>query len=264
MKIRSIARVVLWMMMLGALAAVVGCDDGAEGEGEGEGEAFPDDTGPTCSEARTVDCEDEVFTSLTMNLDTAAPGLITNEPDGDGFVTNIDGTAGGFNGDGGWVYGKFTATGLQKVELIDIDSFGSLDWDIAFRRFVVRVNSGYGGPSCVTAARTGVDTRYDSLAHVPAGLGFSDEQFMSDPDTCTLIKDGSGLDGTPGVVLQNWWEYPGCVATTGNVYVLSLADGRRLKLVITDYYDSDQDQCNDGSGAGTGGANFKARFAFFE
>ena len=144
-------RVVISMMLAGVLAATIGCESGsAEGEGEGEGEgesAFPDDTGPTCSEARTVDCEDDVFTALTMNLDEAATGRFTNTPVGDGtFDVEIDGTAGGFNGNGGWVYGKFTDDGLVKVELLDIDSFGSLEWDIAFRRFVVRVNSGYGGP----------------------------------------------------------------------------------------------------------------------
>ncbi len=247
------------------LLALSGCpaasSDGEDerrrsGEGEGEGEAL------TC-DARAVDCEDDVFTALTMNLDEAASGLIENTATDDGFAVAVDATAGGFNGDGGWVYGKFTADGLQKVDLLDIDSLGSMDWDIAFRRFVIRLNSGYGGPSCVTGARTGVDTDYASLDSVPDGLTFADEQFMSDPDSCVVIPDGSGL-GAPGVVLQNWWEYPGCVKTTGNVYVLSLATGRHVKFVVDQYYATAQQTCNDTGAGGSGGGAIQARFAFID
>lgn len=232
-------------------------DEGEGSEGEGEGEAL------TC-EPRAIDCEDKVFTALTMNLDEAAPGLIENTATDDGFAVSVDATAGGFGGDGAWVYGKFTDDGLQKVELLDIDSLGSMDWDIAFRRFVIRLNSGYAGPSCVTAARTAVDTDYATLDSVPEGLTFADEQFMTDPDSCVLIPDGSGLE-SPGVVLQNWWEYPGtCVAITGNVYVVQLANGRHVKLAVDQYYASGQDTCNDTGNGGTGAGAIEARFAFLD
>lgn len=249
---------------LASLPAIVACDPPpAEGEGEDEGEG--ENVGPTCSEPRAIDCEDEVFVALDMDLDGQAPGLIESAAVGDAFEVDVDATAGGFNGTEGWVYGRFTDDGLEKVALADIDSLGSMDWDIAFRRFVIRVNSGFGGPSCVTAARTAADTDFDGLEAVPAGLRFNDEQFMSDPDTCTIVADGSGL-GSPGVVLQNWWTYPGCVATTGNVYVLSLADGRRVKLVVDQYYGGEgaQQTCNDTGSAAGESARIKLRYAFFE
>jgi hypothetical protein len=248
-----------------SLPAIVACevppaDDGSEGEGEGE------NLGPTCSEPRAIDCEDEVFVALDMDLDGQAPGLIDSAAAADAFEVDVDATAGGFNGTEGWVYGRFTDDGLQKVEIADIDSLGSMDWDIAFRRFVIRVNSGFGGPSCVTAARTAADTDFDGLDDVPADLRFNEEKFMSDPETCTLVADGSGL-GSPGVVLQNWWTYPaGCVATTGNVYILSLADGRRLKMVVDQYYAGDgaQATCNETGSAAGESARIKLRYAFFE
>jgi hypothetical protein len=66
-------------------------------------------------------------------------------------------------------------------------------------------------------------------------------------------------------VLQNWWQYPGtCVATTGNVYVLALADGRHVKLVVDQYYASGQQTCNDTGSGGTGGGAIEARFAFVD
>ncbi|HEY1097847.1 MAG TPA: HmuY family protein [Myxococcota bacterium] len=257
-------RVVLSMLMTGALAAplatTMACEAPAEGEGEGEGEGEPT---PKCTEPRAVECEDEVFTDLTMNLDTAAPGEVTSSTDGDGFVAVVDGTAGGFGGDGGWVYAKFTATGLEKVTLLDADSFTSMEWDVAFRRFVIRLNSGYGGPSCVTGARTATGTVYEDLAALPDGLSFSDEQFMSDPESCELVPDGSGL-GSAGVVLQNYWEYPGCVAMTGNVYVLSLADGRHVKFDVTDYYASGQETCDESGTPGTTSAMFTVRHGYLE
>lgn len=248
-----------------ALLAVVAtaCDAPAASEGEGEGEG--ENLGPTCTEPAVVDCEDEVFVALTMDLNANAPGLIDSTPVGGVFEVDVDATAGGFQGTDGWVYGRFTDDGLLKVDISDIDSLGSMDWDIAFRRFVIRVNSGYGGPSCVTAARTAADTDFDALAAVPADLRFNTEEFMSDPEGCTIVADGSGL-GSPGVVLQNWWTYPGCVATTGNVYVLSLKDGRRLKLVVTQYYGGDgaQDACNDLFETTGESARIKLRYAFFE
>jgi hypothetical protein len=242
-------------------AAVPACvvDDGAaEGEGEGEGAA-------TCDEPAEVPCRDDAFQALNMNQTEPAEGTITSEGDGTGtFVVDVDATAGGFNGDGGHVYGRFTADGLLKVELLDDESFDSMDWDIAFRRFVIRLNSGASGPSCVTGARTAPSTVFDALTAVPDGLDFNAENFMSDPDTCELIADGSGL-GSPGVVLQNWWQYPaGCVATTGNVYVLSLADGRHVKLVVTRYYGSGQDTCNASGTPGSDGGRIQLRYAFLD
>lgn len=241
-------------------AALMACDGAPAAEGEGEAEG-----GPTCSEPSPIDCEDDVFVALNMDLNGTAPGLIESTPAADAFEVQVDATAGGFQGTEGWVYGRFTDAGLEKVVLADIDSLASMDWDIAFRRFVIRVNSGYGGPSCVTAARTAADTDFDTLTSVPDGLRFNEEAFMSDPETCTVIADGSGL-GSPGVVLQNWWTYPGCVATTGNVYVLSLKDGRRVKLQVSQYYGGAgaQQSCNDtGASAGESG-RIELRYGFLE
>jgi len=228
-----------------APACVVTPEDGGEGEGEGEAE------GPKCAEPTEVPCVDDAFQALSMNLTEAADGAIVSESDGAGtFEVDVDATAGAPPGSidapGGFVYGRFTDDGLLKVELLDDASFASMDWDIAFRRFVIRVNSGTSGPSCVTAARTAPATDFDALAAVPDGLTFNAEQFMS------------------GVVLQNWWEYPGCVKTTGNVYVLSLANGRHVKLVVTQYYASGQDGCNEQGNPGTGSARIHLRYGFLD
>jgi hypothetical protein len=258
----SLSRLLLPVVVVVVVASVVACP--APGGDEG-GECADVDTG-TCDSATAVDCRDDVFNNLSMNLLDPAPGLIETTAEADGvFDVDVDATAGGFEGDDGWVYGKFTDDGLVKVELLDDAAFDSLDWDIAFRRFIIRLNSGYSGPSCVSAARTAPDTDFDALACVPEGLTFNTEDtFMSDPEDCTQIDDGSGLPGAPGVVLQNWWEYPGCVATTGNVFVLGLADGRHAKLVVTQYYAGEgaQEECNEFGDAAGESARIKLRWGF--
>ena len=109
---------------------------------------------PVCTDPGRVPCSDQVILGMNLQADPA-PGLIANVADGEGWYSLVDATAGGaFNPNPhSFVYGKFTDTGLVKVDISDEASLDSMDWDIAFRRYVVRINSGNSGPSCVTAAR---------------------------------------------------------------------------------------------------------------
>lgn len=200
-----------------------------------------------------------------MTPNASAPGEITTEVRDGVFHSTVDATAGGFNGTLGYVYGRFTEDGLEKVVLTDDASFDAMDWDISFRRFVIRLNSGTGGPSCVTAARTAPSTDFAALDAVPEGLDFNAERFMTE-ETCDIIPDGSGL-GSPGAVLQNFWTYPGCVQMTGNVYVLQLASGRHVKLVVTHYYnEASQAQCQetDTAPAPNGSGNVQLDWTFLD
>jgi hypothetical protein len=229
---------------------------------------------PVCSSPTEVPCSDAVILQMNLQADPA-PGLITNAPDGDGFWTLVDATAGGaFATDPhSYVYGKFTAAGLEKVELSDEESLDSMDWDIAFRRYVVRINSGSSGPSCVTGARLAGTPDYDTVAAVPDTIALrADEYFTASPD-CSLIPDGTGLPGSPATALSGFWTYSNCLAMSGNVYVLQLADGRYLKLVVTEYYydagaaepGAVQEQCDttdEVPEGDNGAANIHFRWAF--
>jgi hypothetical protein len=209
----------------------------------------PADAGPVCEQPTEPPCRDQTLAQIDVNPTAVGTGAIDNTPDGDGFATTVDATAGGFGGDGAYVYGHFSDDGLVKVEVTDDDSFGSMDWDIGFRRYVVRLNSGDGGPSCVGAANLGAAKAYDDVTAVPDGAEMKTEDFMN--DSCELIPDGSGLPTAPGVLLQNYWDYTpeNCLGMTDNVYLIQLASGRHLKLVVTQYYDPPeaQDACQQGS-----------------
>jgi hypothetical protein len=225
----------------------------------------PGGSGPACTEPGTVPCEDQVL--LAMNLkDDVSAGAITNQADGSGWISAIDATAGGaFNPDPtSYTYGRFTDQGLVKVDISDEAGLASMEWDIAFRRYVARINSGHSGPSCVTSARVPGTATYDSITAVPDGLTFRTDEYFT--ESCELIPDGTGLEGSPATALSSFWEYPGCVQMTGNVYVIELADGRNLKLTVQSYYEPTiQQQCQSTGMVpmtDTGAANYLVRWAF--
>jgi hypothetical protein len=236
-----------------------GGSGGAGGAGGGGGGMVV-----ACTEPAAVPCEDQVIQGMNFQNDIA-PGLITNEADGAGWKSGIDATAGGaFVSDpDSYVYAKFTETGLQKVEISDEDSIASMDWDIAFRRYVVRINSGNSGPSCVAATRTKEGTTYEELTAAPE-LPFRKDEYFS--EACELIPDGSGLPGSPATALSGYWSYVNCVKMTGTVFAVRLADGRALKLIVDTWYEpSVQEQCNTTDSIpmmNTGSANFRIRWAF--
>ena len=216
----------------------------------GGGQCMPKD--PPCTDNQIQDV------SLFKKASTRK---ITNEADGataGAWISTVDATGGGFTPSESFVYAKFTESGLTRVDVGDTAAFASSDWDIAFRRFLVRLNSGVSGPGCVLGAETSSD--YDALQKLPAGLDFQAESYYD--DKCTLVPDNSGL-GTAKTVLSTFWVYEQCVKMTGQVYVIQLADGRHVKLTVTSYYAPDaQKTCNDTGSvpANTVGGTVKVRW----
>ena len=221
------------------------------------------DLAPAAGCMHTVDCTDESVLQLSLfrPVNTAQ---VSDTNSGGVFTSSIDATGGGITPTKSYVYVKFTDTGLNTINLGDEDAFTSGDWDLAFRRFIIRLNSGVSGPSCVTAARTATGNTFDAVTSVPAGLDYRTEEYFTPPPSCGYVPDGSGLM-SPGTALQSFWEYPGCVKMTGNVFIIALADGRHVKLVVTNYYtDASQMQCDT---MGTipqpsGSGNVKVKWAF--
>jgi hypothetical protein len=209
----------------------------------------------------TVACTDQSVQQLAL-FRPANAAMISDAQASGVFTSSIDATAGGLTPTRSYVYAKFTDTGLQRVDIGDEDALASSDWDIAFRRFVIRLNSGVSGPSCVTAGRTATGTTFDSLTAVPSGLDYRVEEYFT--ATCDYVPDGSGLM-SPGVAMQSFWEYPGCVKMTNNVFVIKRADGKHVKFQVLSYYTpAIQTQC-DTTGAvpmgNTGAGNYRIKWA---
>lgn len=217
--------------------------------------------GERCA-ATAVRCTDQQVMQLRL-FETVNPAPITEEGNEGGvFRSLVDARAGGAMATQSFVYARFTESGLQKVDLSDEAAFGSMDWDIAIRRYVVRINSGVGGPSCVTAARTAPGTDFAALTRAPGGAEYRTEGYFT--DRCELVSVGSGV-GAPGTALSSFWSYRSCVEMSGNVFVVRLRDGRAVKVQVSSYYDpAAQETCNATGMVPTpnGAGNIRLRWSF--
>lgn len=251
-----------------------GSDAGADAGPPSDGGA--DAPAPTCTPHAPI-CQDTQIAELLLYDTPAAAGLVTEEGTTAGeFTTHIDATAmpGGAMGTTpttSYVYARFTDTGLEQVLLSDEDAFASTDWDISFRRFVIRLNSGVSGPGCVTGARVIGDPAFDAVTEVPAGLSLYDETYYteSSPGSCTIVGDGSGLPGSPDAVLAGYWRYSSsmCLSMSGYVYVIATGSGRHVKAQVLSYYSPANQVICDAGGTPTppsGSANFRVRWAFLD
>ena len=218
---------------------------------------------PICEERMEIECEDAAILDLSLQDDQVSDGVVSTSEDGTDFVSTVDASAGGYNGASSnpWVYVKFTETGLEKVEIDDESALESMDWDLSLRRFILRLNGGSTGASCVGSASF-LESTYTDLVSVPDGLTYVQDDFYS--DDCTIINDSSGLPGSPQVALAPWWTYDGCVQTTMIPHLIQLADGAVVKLVVESYYESDQEACNAGTGSGDGSAIYTLRWTFMD
>mgnify|MGYP002648316629 CR=1 FL=1 len=178
------------------------------------------------------------------------------------FLTFVDARAGGSDSPQSYTYARFTAQGLERLQLDDQAALDSGDWDVAFRRFVIRTNGGVSGPSCTTVALTPEGTKFEAVTAVNASWDFQPEGYYS--ATCEFKGDEWGL-GSPATRLGSFWGYESCLTMTAQVYVVRLADGRHVKLQVADYYDPEpQKVCNETGSVPqpSGAAQFRVRWAF--
>lgn len=210
------------------------------------------DAGSEACAATPVSCETEAADKLYL-LDTVNPDGITNVADGAGWISTVNASAGGMNVSKSYVYAIFTPDGLAQMPFSDLEALGNAQWDIGFRRFVIRLNGGASGPSCVSAAIAGSSTYANATAASATGVAEVDG-FLD--DACAFVNDGSGLNTSPKTAMSGFYAYSGCVKMTGAVYVITLADGRKVKAEVLGYYQADatQQACQAGTPQmGTGG-----------
>jgi len=211
-----------------------------------------------CNEAAEVACVDDLILDLSLHDDRVTRGQVISALDGDDVQVVVDATAGGFGQEANhpFVYVRLTPQGAERVDIDDETALESMDWDLAFRRFLVRINSGNSGPGCTEAARVS-GFEYEQISSEPSGLDFTVDDYYD--NTCLLMSDNSGLE-TPALALASWWSYSSCVACTMTPYVLRLSDGRTIKLRLESYYESGQSNCDDFGTPGTNGGTIGLRY----
>jgi hypothetical protein len=249
--------------LLSIAVGLAACDGGDDG-GPTDTDTETPTVEPVCTEPVDVACVDQIISHLSLHDDLVSEGKVKTKADGADFVTDIDASAGGFGNETAnpWVYVKFTETGAERVDIDDETALESMDWDLAARRFIVRLNGGASGPSCVGAVPF-LEKKYEELTEVVADVTYLQDAFYP-ADCSALINDSSGLPGSPQVALSAWWEYPGCVATTKVPFQVQLADGHVLKLVVEQYYGTDQNTCNQTGLPGSDSGQLRIRWTYLQ
>jgi len=251
-----------WTAFLPCVLVVTGCAAGEETpspEPAGEPDVF------VC-QTHELTCDAELTTSLSLTSGATQEDRIEAESDdGAVFSTTVDATAGGLVADPRqpFVYARFTADGLEQVDLADDEALASTAWDIAFHRYIIRTNGGSSGPSCVQAAA--VDGAFDDVTAVPADGFGSDDQFDAE---CAFLADAEAEDPDNekdyGLALRDYYNYVGCLQMTEQVFVLRLDDERVVKLQVMGFYEEQaQADCDElGSNIPIGSAHLRLRWAF--
>lgn len=184
--------------------------------------ASPDLASAACELPPEFKLIDKVSTgTVTFGMLPANPEVTTAE---------IDATAGGSGEAAKNPYLYLDLINNKKVQITDVQSQKSGDWDIAFKRFQIKINSGDSGPG-------GVTTLYEDgkeLAEVktaPVGRYQADDYL---DDQCKVKLDRiNGL----GTAMSDWYDYPMMVVPWKRTYVLKRRDGKgHVKLQILSYY----------------------------
>lgn len=221
---------VLNLLAVAALAAApLGCSsepltaDTGMSDGGGNG---PQHTSSGCSAAlkQSLSLVDEVSTATVATLSTR----------GDERTLYVDASVGGLDGQdtNPWIYVSLE-TGLA-VPVTDLSAFESLDWDLAFKRTVIRTNGGDSGPGTGGALRVGL--AWDKVSRTTLGSKTVPAEAWFDDD-CVI-----GLDSTNNLIttFSGWSEYDEVdhvvSAAPDVVYITASAKGTLYKVQVEDYY----------------------------
>ena len=151
---------------------------------------------------------------------TIPPIPVTTEPV---ESHTVEGLGTGSVSDPQTVYFSFSTNSI-----IPASQANTINWDIAFRRSVIRLNGGISGPG-----NAGLIIR----------TGDFDDILTADESGYKV--DGEGPEDETGATLErlvfnNWYEYDASTSTITpkpQVYVIRTANNKYLKMEILDYYD---------------------------
>jgi hypothetical protein len=139
-------------------------------------------------------------------------------------------------GDDGITETVVDATSDDDWHRFDFDSGKSsdadADWDLEFRRFVIRTNGGVNGAGGVEVALLS-DTDFASVDAAPSS-GFAADR-EDGPEDENTDPDNSFNSGT-----DNWYEYnvmKHTLTPKKATYVVHSSEGRYFKLTFDNYYD---------------------------
>jgi hypothetical protein len=148
-------------------------------------------------------------------------------------TAEIDATAGGSMASSKNPFVYLDLINGKKVDVTDVQAQDSPDWDVALKRWQIKINSGDSGPGGVTVAP--IDGK--DLAEVTAAPTARFEADRYFDSKCQVQLDAIGGLGTQ---LSDWYDYEtgtSRITPIKRVYVLKRRDGKgHIKLQILGYY----------------------------
>jgi hypothetical protein len=174
------------------------------------------------------------YDQRAINQISTGAVTIGEEPGDPGtLIAQVDATAGGSANFGKNPFVYLDLIGGKKVEITDVQAIASGDWDIALKRWQIKLNGGDSGPGGVGAVLV-PDKTLAEVAMAPAGPYATDSYFDA---KCMLQLDS--IDGLL-TVLSDWYEYDGVtmqLTPKKQVIVLNRRDGKgHIKVQLTGYY----------------------------
>ena len=196
-------------------------------------------TATECSAARA---------QLLGDFDRVAAGHVSVVSAASGVTTLfVDGTGGGVNAAASNPYLFVDLATDTKVSVTDTTSVQSTGWDLAFKRAVIYVNGGSGGPGVGAAAFS--PKAFDQVTAADAASAtFATEAFF-DAD-CNPFTDPTG---TVETTLSTWYAYNQTthqLMPASGTWLIKGGTGAVYKVAIQDYYGTPS------GGQGTAGGNY--------
>lgn len=177
--------------------------------------------------------------------DTVSTGEISTTDDSGVKTTTIDASAGGQTGASNNPFVYLDLSTGEKVDVNDYDAFKSGGWDIAFKRYIVRINSADSGPGDVSMAKV-ANTTFDAVTSAPTDAS-AWQQDVSYDDNCQPLTDPIGtlktainyLNADNATGSQSWYDYAGGLTPhAGDIYVIDVPSRSvTYKMQITDWQD---------------------------
>lgn len=166
---------------------------------------------------------------------SVSTGTVATTQEGDDNVSSVDASAGGMSSShlNPYTYVSL-ATGL-KAEVDDESALESTDWDIAFKRSIIRINGGDSGPGQGGVAYY-PSGEYATFNTTPQSSDYSTDEFID--EDCDVV---SGPIGGPSTAFDMWYDYnveTHTMTIREGVYVVLGADGESAYKFIVEEYDN--------------------------
>lgn len=170
-----------------------------------------------------------------MPIDKLARGIVTVVPSDAGAARDVfvGAYSGGLGGAATMPYVYVNLATAMRVNVTDVTARTSMDWDLAFKRYVIFTNGGDGGMG--QGAATHVATPFDSVTAADA-TGMATESFF-DVNCIAKVDSFGGLVTT----FSDWYSYDQAtnrLSPQSLTYVVRGGTGKLYKVAIQTYYAS--------------------------